>query len=185
LGLLLRFAAACFLLTLSSAPAFADVQKIKHVIIVVQENRTPDNLFHGLDKLLPGADIADSGLDSFGIPIPLTPVHLASNYDLDHSHQSFTLMYDNGRMDGADLIHCGAAPETSCPEAPQYKYVTPSDVKPYFDIAVNYGFANRMFQSNQGPSFPAHQFILSGTSAPSEGSKYFAAENPAGGREVQ
>src|SRR5258708_16183430 len=35
-----------------------------------------------------------------------------------------------------------------------------------------------MFQTNQGPSFPAHQFISSGTSAPSNGSKLFASENP-------
>jgi phospholipase C len=35
-----------------------------------------------------------------------------------------------------------------------------------------------MFQTNQGPSFPAHQFIISGTSAPSTGSNLFAAENP-------
>ena len=35
-----------------------------------------------------------------------------------------------------------------------------------------------MFQTNQGPSFPAHQFIISGTSAPSVGSNLFAADNP-------
>jgi phospholipase C len=35
-----------------------------------------------------------------------------------------------------------------------------------------------MFQTNQGPSMPAHQFIISGTSAPSTGSNLFAAENP-------
>jgi hypothetical protein len=38
-----------------------------------------------------------------------------------------------------------------------------------------------MFQTNQGPSFPAHQFLLSGTSAPTEDPlgfyNYFAAEN--------
>jgi phospholipase C len=38
-----------------------------------------------------------------------------------------------------------------------------------------------MFQTNQGPSFPAHQFILSGTSAPSVGSNLFASENPING----
>jgi phospholipase C len=38
-----------------------------------------------------------------------------------------------------------------------------------------------MFQTNQGPSFPAHQFIISGTSAPAVGSTSFAAENPNGG----
>lgn len=41
-----------------------------------------------------------------------------------------------------------------------------SDVQPYFDIATNYGFANYMFQTNEGPSFPAHQFLFTGTSAP-------------------
>src|ERR1700691_1651249 len=28
------------------------------------------------------------------------------------------------------------------------------------------GFANYMFQTNEGPSFPAHQFLFTGTSAP-------------------
>jgi len=38
-----------------------------------------------------------------------------------------------------------------------------------------------MFQTNQGPSFPAHQFIISGTSAPTATSDLFAAENTTGG----
>jgi hypothetical protein len=39
-------------------------------------------------------------------------------------------------------------------------------VQPYFDIATNYGFANYFFQTNEGPSYPAHQFLFTGTSAP-------------------
>jgi phospholipase C len=35
-----------------------------------------------------------------------------------------------------------------------------------------------MFQTNEGPSFPAHQFILAGTSAPTATSSLFASENP-------
>jgi phospholipase C len=34
-----------------------------------------------------------------------------------------------------------------------------------------------MFQSNQGPSFPAHQYIISGTSTIADGSHYRAEEN--------
>ena len=49
---------------------------------------------------------------------------------------------------------------------PSYSYVQKSDVQPYFDIAAAYGFANYMFQSNQGPSLEAHQFLFTGTSAP-------------------
>jgi hypothetical protein len=43
-----------------------------------------------------------------------------------------------------------------------------------------------MFQTNQGPSFPAHQFLLSGTSAPNEDTpyyNYFASENPSNGND--
>src|SRR5579872_7019943 len=38
------------------------ISKIQHVVIIVQENRSTDNLFHGL----PGADTASSGLNSSG-----------------------------------------------------------------------------------------------------------------------
>jgi phospholipase C len=155
----------------------ANVSQIKHVVIIFQENRTPDNFFHGLQNYLPAADIANSGLNSKGQTITLTSVPLANGYDLSHTHAAFEEMYDGGRMDGADRIAC--LPTTGgCPSQPQYKYVQYSDVTPYFQIAINYGFANRMFQTNQGPSFPAHQFILSGTSAPDATSPDFAAENP-------
>ena len=84
-------------------------------------------------------------------------------------------------MDGADKI--GASCGTNCPPNPQFMYVNPSDVLPYFQLAQRYTFADRMFQTNQGPSFPAHQFLFGGTSAPSaadDAAGIFAAENTAG-----
>jgi hypothetical protein len=66
--------------------------------LIFQENRTPDSLFHGL----PNASIAESGINSHGQTIPLTPLALAAPYDLDHSHEGFLAYYDNGKMDGAD-----------------------------------------------------------------------------------
>jgi hypothetical protein len=36
----------------------------------------------------------------------------------------------------------------------------------YFQIAQQYGYANYFFQTNQGPSFEAHQFLFTGSSAP-------------------
>ena len=87
-------------------------------------------------------------------------------------------MYDGGKMDGANNINVGCVGPTPCwPSHPQYHYVQPSDVKPYFEMAEQYTFGDRMFQTNQGPSYPAHQFILSGTSAPTATSKLFVAEN--------
>ena len=156
--------------------------KIEHIVIIFQENRTPDNLFHDQNLINAGADIASSGVNSLGQTIPLTPVSLGVDYDLSHRHSAFVAMYDNGAMDGADKI--GITCETGaidCPPAkPQFLYVEPSDVQPYFQLAEQYTFGDRMFQTNQGPSFPAHQFIISGTSAPSTGSTMFVAENGEG-----
>ena len=63
---------------------------------------------------------------------------------------------------------------------PQFMYINPAEVQPYFQLAEQYTFGDRMFQTNQGPSFPAHQFIISGTSAPTATSDLFAAENLGG-----
>lgn len=75
-------------------------RKIQRVVIIFQENRTPDNLLHGLRS----ADIANTGLNSNREIIPLTPVPLRTSCDLNHTHKAFMLMYDGGNMDGADQI---------------------------------------------------------------------------------
>jgi len=160
--------------------------KILHVVVIFQENRSTDNLFQDPVLIGRGADIAQSGKDSHGNIIPLTKVSLQVDYDPDHSHSSFKKMCDLNsatgqcQMDGADLVPvaCNKG-ATDCP-APdlQFGYVDLANVQPYFQMAEQYAFADRMFQTNQGPSFPAHQFIISGTSAPSAGSNLFASENP-------
>ncbi len=154
----------------------ATSSKIAHVVIIFQENRTPDNLFNGL----PGADTVRVGLNSAGKKIRLAPIGLTAPYDLGHSHGSFRIEYDNGKMDGFNHVPSECRGVAVC--VPQhrraYGYVPRDEVKPYFIMAQRYAFADRMFQTNQGPSFPAHQYIVSGTSTISDGSKLRAAENP-------
>ena len=176
--------------------------KIQHVVIIFQENRTPDNLFQGLCLPPYGSskscstnpsgsqyDIASSGVNSKGTVIPLSQIDLGTvganpdNYDLSHPHSAFVDMYDGGKMDGADLVTVGCAKgAANCPPPnAQFMYVNPADVAPYLQMAQQYTFADHMFQTNQGPSFPAHQFIISGTSAPTATSNLFVAENPLSG----
>jgi phospholipase C len=152
--------------------------KIQHVVIIFQENRTPDNLFHDPVLMSRGADLASTGVNSLGQQITLQPTPLAISYDISHTHNAFEKMYDGGKLDGADQEGVSCTP--NCPPNPQFYYVQASDVAPYFALAEQYTFGDRMFQTNQGPSFPAHQFIISGTSAPTATSNLFAAENPAG-----
>jgi phospholipase C len=154
----------------------------KHIILMVQENRTPDNLFHGLLNWSSNYDIATTGKNSKGQEVPLAPVALGNVYDLDHSHSAFKEMYNKGKMDGANKIACYPI-SGPCPAYPQFKYVENQHhiLDPYLTIATQYGWANFMFQTNQGPSFPAHQFLFGGTSAPSKTNDshgVFVAEAP-------
>jgi len=160
--------------------------KIKHVVIIFQENRSPDNLFHDSVLISRGADIASSGQISNGQTIPLTPVSLVTDYDMGHNHKSFLGAWNNGAMNGADqdIIFCQDGTSNCAPPNPEYQYVNPSEVQPYFTLAETYTFADRMFQTNQGPSFPAHQYIISGTSAIAAGSKFDASGNVFNGGDV-
>jgi phospholipase C len=151
----------------------------QHIVIVVQENRTPDNLFYALCQTQVCSDDGSVGYDikqhawlTNGGTIEPQPTPLAGTYDMDHSHPSFTGECDvlNGacQMDGAALVKC--YPATSCPPNPQFRYIDNStgQIQPYLDMATEYGWANQMYQTNQGPSFPAHQFLFGATSALSQ-----------------
>ncbi len=181
---------------------------IQHVVIIFQENRTPDNLFQGLCMAPYGSagacsstpsstqyNLQNFGIDSTGAKVPLVPLDLGTSganpllYDLSHAHSAFTSMCDLNtstntcKMDGADLIvqNCEGAPMPCGPQPPQFVYVNPADVVPYIQMAQAYTFGDQMFQTNQGPSFPAHQFIFGGTSEPSTSADQaglFVSENP-------
>jgi phospholipase C len=87
-------------------PTFAQ-GTVKHMIIVIQENRTPDNLFGGDTSLPTGANIATKNLPVKNSQGQLTTTNLTALpiytcYDLGHTHQDFELMYDGDAMDGAN-----------------------------------------------------------------------------------
>ena len=185
---LLLVAGALFVVRSAPSSADAKMANFQHVIVIVQENRTPDNLFQGLcappfgsasrcsTKPGPGQyDIQQSNwLDktSQGGTIQPTLIPLNNKYDLSHAHSGWFAECDADssgacRMDGAAGVMCG--PPANCAPHPQFRIVDNSGglVNPYLQLATQYGWANEMFQTNQGPSFPAHQFLFGGTSAPS------------------
>ncbi len=175
-----RGALLCGAMVVATAPVLA-APAFRHIVIVVQENRTPDDVFGSNPTFEPGVDLASVGIDSKGKQVPLGPVPLASCYDLGHRHSDFEAAYTQG----ADKVKVSPSAGCVLPAHPQFGYVPNTgsgtgSPQPYFDIATNYGFANRMFQTNQGPSFPAHQFLFGGTSSPTAGSQDFAAENITG-----
>jgi phospholipase C len=121
----------------------------------MQENRSFDNLFMGF----PGADTVSSGYKKGArAVVPLQPIPLEQGTDLDHSHHGWWADWDNGAMDG---FH---TPSNTIPNL-EYGYVPQYETVPYWTLARRYTLADRMFQSNTGPSFVAHQYMIAGQSA--------------------
>ena len=77
-----------------------------------------------------------------------------------------------------DTTRCEAAIVCIPENVRAYGYVPHNEVTPYFEMAEQYAFADRMFQTNEGPSFPAHQYIVSGTSAITDGSALARCREP-------
>jgi len=134
---------------------------IQHIVIIMQENRTFDNLFNGY----PGADTVQSGMDR-GVAVPLRPISLADGRDPDHSHKQWWTAWNYGNMDNFEQ-------SAVSPARLPYSYVPEKDVQTYWTLAQQYTLGDRMFQSNTGPSFAAHQYMIAGQAAN-------VAENPSG-----
>jgi phospholipase C len=149
---------------MQSAAAFGALNatgsgKIKHVVWVVQENRSFNDLFEGY----PGAKTASSGKNSHGKTIALAPVSLKTTYDIDHSapamfaacHGAGKLPGTKCRMDGFNLER-----EYGGPKNGQFAYVPHSETKPYWAMAHQWVLADEMFASQLDESFVAHQYII-------------------------
>jgi len=127
----------------AARPAMA--QKFDHVIVIIQENRTVDNLFNGF----PGADTVRYG-DRFGQQVALQEVALEPSAGASHRHEAFVADYDNGKMDGFD----------SSKGPTNYVYVREKDVDNYWTLAQRFTLSDEAFQMNMGPSFAAHVYLI-------------------------
>jgi phospholipase C len=137
--------------------------KIQHVVVVIQENRSFDNLFHGY----PGADTKNSGKNSKGQTIKLQPISLAAAYSIDHTSPAYFAACDGqGSIPGTDCKMDGFDKELAGghgpPPNPQYGYVPSTESKPDFDVAHEFVLADRMFTSHIDASFVSHQYIIAG-----------------------
>ncbi|MGB8150404.1 MAG: alkaline phosphatase family protein, partial [Candidatus Cybelea sp.] len=178
---LLIFAAAAALTACNTSsvvpPPITASKPIQHVIIMMQENRSFNNIFAGF----PGADTALSGLCEpakwcktgtaklKSVTLETTD-KLGLGIDIDHSHNGFKIECDlNGsgicQNDGFDKIRFGAGGTGEYAKLYPYAYVERSETKAYWDFAKRYALADQMFFTQTAASFIAHQIILSGTVA--------------------
>jgi phospholipase C len=156
------------------------IGKIKHIVVIVQENRSFDNFFDcfpGTDcvKNAPGPG-ASPGPTTSSSPCPVlhrlprgpspAPIALRFNTDLvdlnpDHTYcGAFKTEYDDGRMDGF-YWERGCWPDKPC-GLYTYRVTARNAIRPYWDLATQYVLADRVFPTEFSGSFTAHQDLIRG-----------------------
>lgn len=147
---------------------------VKHVVIVVQENRSFDNIFAGF----PGADTAMSGVMSSGRSVGLQAIPYEV-HDMDHYYGTGRLDFDGGKMDRFDLNSTSGGNTIG---AFAYSYLERSAVRPYWDMAHQYVLTDHMFPTMFGPSFTGHLTLIAGTAdlTPNESEADFPSAEPWG-----
>lgn len=124
---------------------------IKHVVFVIMENRSFDNVF----GRFPGADGATSGMDH-GVRRPLTRAELQRAHDIPHCYPCNVASVDGGKMDGFD--------QTDWANRYAYTQFHRDQITAYWNWARHFVLSDHFFASAMGPSFPNHLYTIAATS---------------------
>jgi phospholipase C len=157
--------------TLHDAPMYSPVATcprvlttpICWVVVIVQENRTVDNLFNGYCTAGSPTTCANTVRTDPVTGTVLSQISMSDTCGGSHSHNNFVTEYDNGALDGWPSASYGCQGSGSLPSG-LYAYVNPTEVAIYWQFAQEYAFADNVFQMNEGPSYPAHQYLIAGQS---------------------
>ena len=133
------------------ANAFDTKTPIKHVVFLIMENRSFDNMF----GRFPGADGVTVGNDE-GTRRPLTPSSLQRAHDLPHCYNCNIASIDGGAMDGFN--------QTLYADQGAFTQFRKDQITAYWNWAKKYSIADHFFASAVGPSFPNHMFSIAATS---------------------
>jgi phospholipase C len=158
------------------------IHKIKHVVIIMQENRSFDSYF----GTFPGANgiPARNGKPTVCSPDPKTgqcvrPYHDPAdvNGGGPHNHKAAEVDIAGGKMNGFQAAArsgakgCGPNANLDNPNCSQSAtpdamgYHDAREVPNYWQYAQHYVLDGRMFQPNRSWSFAAHLYMVSGWSA--------------------
>jgi len=173
------------------------IHKIRHVIIIMQENRSFDSYF----GTYPGADgipVGNNGVPTVCVPNPRggcqQPYHDRAdiNGGGPHGLGDFTADLDGGRMDGfirqrdsaGGLSQCRIIQDPAChigAKPDVMGYHTAAEIPNYWAYAKHFVLADHMFEPVKSWSLPAHLYLVSGWSARCTNSSPMSCVNDIGG----
>jgi phospholipase C len=167
----------------NAAPVLEGIHKIRHVVIIMQENRSFDSYF----GTFPGADgiPMKNGVPTVCVPDPyahhcVRPYHTSAALNLGgpHDHSDAVRDIDGGKMDGfiksahhGRKLACAAAfdaPGCSYAQdqpAAVMAYHDAREIPNYWAWAKAFVLQDHMFESDTSWSMPSHLYMVSGWSA--------------------
>ena len=155
---------------------------IQHVVVIYMENRTPENLFGAWY----GTTNPSTG-NTFGTDLKLEDVSLVSP-NAYFSPEPLTHGKDPAHNHNAAFVDEAAGSWPTAGDKSGYWYVPTSGASPsvsnYIALIENWAYENSTLESNEGPSFVAHQYAIAGQSGGLSNSNIAPngmSENPAGG----
>jgi phospholipase C len=173
-------AALAFVLAWAPSPALGaeGLQKIQHVIVLMQENRSFDSYF----GTYPGANGIPSGVC---VPDPLhggcvRPFHDTSDVNSGGPHGTGSTIKDvnRGKMDGfVEVAEEGLKCESTNPSCVPCKSTEPAacvdvmgyhdarEIPNYWEYAKNFVLQDNMFEQSSSWSLPEHLYLVSAWSA--------------------
>jgi len=156
----------------SQADVLAQVNKIpglsnvKHVVFIVKENRSFDNMFsHWNDAGSNRTPVnsASSGSDSNGLAHTLQDLPDAVSHDICHGWGCFVQAIDNGRMDAFDLqnvgVPCNMNGDFEC-----YGRQTATQMANYFTYGENFALGDNYFTAIKTATTPNHLYTVAAQS---------------------
>lgn len=162
------------------APINPDIHKIKHIVIIMQENRSFDEYF----GTYTGADgfPTQNGVPTVCVPDPqakqcVKPYHDSNDRNTGGPHGAIHAQKDinNGKMNGFIQMQENSRKKCQDPFDPSCSaFNGPPDVMGYHDAreipnywayANHYVLQDHMFEPNASWSLPEHLFMVSGWSA--------------------
>src|SRR5580700_75566 len=137
--------------------------QLQHIVLVIQENRTLDNMFNGF--CVNEAICANTVTVDPWTGTQLQQWSLTSPFDPSHAYSNFVKQYDKGKMDGFGNTKVNCSGKASLCPTSVYVYAPASETQIYRTMATVDGvLSDNTFQTNEGPSFPAHLYAISGQS---------------------
>jgi phospholipase C len=138
---------------------------IRHIIVMMKENRSFDHLLGGLPALQPDAEVFPAGFTNPDLQgSPVAPFHLGTTclgQDPDHQWDAMHAQIDDGAMDG---YVTSAARTTGGDGHFAIGYYQPADLPFDYFLASTYALADHYFPSVRSGTFPNRDYLLLATS---------------------